>query len=337
MFQKKLTDRHAIERDTSKDWQFVAVPNRFRPAQLKFSIDGGFYSVALVALNVRSPEQGGSGKTDVIHFRSKSPEELRKKIERAYPNATFSLAGPPDLKQQHAQELREQKAREAAEAQQAAEEQDFAERVVNAQRELSAEMTPEKRAEANAASLFTFVTQSPWKDWFRAYPGFFAYPSGTSENCKRLFDYCRHHFGDSVFLHGELDQAMRYLLENCMFFMKSNYKRSEHFERNTVKPYDPSRDKQRTLFTPETPEPISSQQIQQVLAALKQRYGSPVQVTVAKLSAIGVRNPENMFAAIRAKYDADCEQTEGKSSAELKRELSAIRPAISRLDRLKGY
>jgi hypothetical protein len=82
--------------------------------------------ISCVKIGIRSRETGGSGRTDVLHFRASDPAELREQIEQQFPQAVFSQESPGlTLKEQHAQEVKAGK--ETASKQ--AGELDFARRV----------------------------------------------------------------------------------------------------------------------------------------------------------------------------------------------------------------
>ena len=59
-------------------------------------MDSRTYTISLVAKDIKDANNGGSGKKDVLHFRAFSPQELKEKIETAFPNAVFSTEQPKE-------------------------------------------------------------------------------------------------------------------------------------------------------------------------------------------------------------------------------------------------
>jgi hypothetical protein len=94
--QRNLSTKR-FPNEKQEQWIYVCIPNRFRSARWKYTDETRTYSVALVALEKRSGQQGGSNKADVLHFRSATLDGLKKEIEKSFGNAVFSTEQSKEL------------------------------------------------------------------------------------------------------------------------------------------------------------------------------------------------------------------------------------------------
>ena len=234
----------------SKDaYEFVCIPNH-KPARVKFNQ----YSAEVYVFCEPVVTEKGS-RTQTQNFRATSKAVLREQIEAKFPNASFTTSGgtiddaanaKAVLKSIRAQarpvterEIQEARNRLARVYGQGAEitlekcqkesiseavfnallknaEQKFIADVTTEHRKLAAEMDETERKNLTAANVHSFVTESPWKDWFENYrqknngANFFGFPDYSNKNYETLISYCNAR-GWTIPLFGELDAAMRYL------------------------------------------------------------------------------------------------------------------------------
>jgi hypothetical protein len=97
MFQKNLNTKRFTPAPAQKEsiW-YVTIPERFLPATYKYSLDARTYTISLVARDIKDANKGGSGRRDVLHFRGTTAQELRERIETAFPSAVFSTEQPKE-------------------------------------------------------------------------------------------------------------------------------------------------------------------------------------------------------------------------------------------------
>ena len=93
--QKNLNTKRFTPAAKETGW-YVTIPGRFLPSTYKYSLDSRSYSISLVARDIKDATKGGSGRRDVLHFRASRVQELRERIEAAFPNAVFSLDAPKE-------------------------------------------------------------------------------------------------------------------------------------------------------------------------------------------------------------------------------------------------
>jgi hypothetical protein len=356
--QKNLKTKRIIAADTSKAWQYVTLSPKFHPARYKASLDTGLTTVACVTRDVRKAIDGGSGRQDVFHFRAANAAELRDIIERDKVfggTAVFSVANPEmDLKAQHAQDVKAQKAA----AQKEREDFEFVGKVTAAHRQMASEMNPQQLAEAVAINLQSFINDESlvWYEWFRRPEnrGFLSFPNGEKRNRATLLAICNHR-GQILPLLGELDAALRYGLANHHFFLQNTYKRSETDAFHAVVPYAGDVANPRVSFTHSDAEiHAASQKLRKALPAGQVPSEERLQATAKELgisstlldAVMGrtgslleaddargqVRGHRRGSANGNPKYDVS-----NLSSAELKRGLAALRPPVDPNRRRQGY
>ena len=328
--------RFSRKTNPAEEWNHVCIPNKFRAAKIKASIDTGGYYVSLVSVHPRqSGVTGRPPQHDVLHFRGNSPAELREIILKSFPDAVFTNVANSEPDELKAQFRAEQKAA-LERSQKAADAKQFDGLVVSEHRKIERTLTRAQQLEAANQSINLFVNDvaysSPqWIAWFRQHVRFFSYPDNSSKNRDTLLKFCESR-GQIVPRTEEIASAMNYLLQHGHFYMKPSYKRSESDEKNSVQP-----------FVREVPlsETISQEQIREAVRRLIAKFGIPVSVSIERLQACGVPNPEAMFAKIQSIYSA--EPIADKSTEELKGDLQAMRNAArgtvprSFRDNAKGY
>ena len=226
---RKQTDELKQAELHKNDFDYVTLSDKYRPARVKRA-ENGSCTVACMVLNDKGIV---SNRFDRLHYTASNPQELRKKITAAFPNAVFSLGNPEvDPRAQYNQEVKEKQATRQREKEQ----RDFDIAVVEQHKVLADQMSPEQRQEYIVTALQWFINDSEWKDWFRSHLRFFSYPNEEGRNRETLPRYCRQH-GFAVPNHSVLDEAMQYLLNNNHFYLKPSYKRSEADEMNAVREY----------------------------------------------------------------------------------------------------
>jgi hypothetical protein len=326
MFQKKLHDRHLIPADTSRAWTYAVVPNRFRGARWNYLDETHLYSISLVALNVISQNQGGSGRTDVLHFRDDTVEGLRKKLEAAFPNAVvFSTANPElSLKEAHALEVKKAKAEADARAA-AAKEQ---ERVVAASKELANQMSDAEVAQYRVDSLSSFIQSETWREWFRKNAqdgvGFLSFPQNEGRNRDALLRYCEQR-GFRVPNHQVLDEGMRYMLNNRHFYMQNVYKRSQQDAFHAVVPFEQIQSNARKVYHTDEQIKAATKALQRVLPV-----GQAVNREFAQRKAREIGISDAMFNDIAGAQSQPsvAPDVSNLSAKDLKRELAKTRPYV---------
>lgn len=324
-----LHDKRFLRDKPSDGWEYVAIPNKFRAAKIKASVDTAGVHVSLVSVHPNS-----KGKTDVLHFRGNNPQDLKERISKSFPDAVFTVANSEPEQDLKAQFRAEQKAA-LERRQKEAEAKQFDGLVVSEHRKIERTLTRAQQLEAAYQSLNLFATDpaysSPqWIAWFRQRVGFLSYPNQSYCNRDTLLKFCESR-GQIVPRTEEIAEAMNYLLQHGHFYMKPNYKRSERDEKNAVQPFE------REVTVSET---ISQEQIREAVRRLTAKFGMPVSVSIERLQACGVPNPEAMFAKIQSLYSA--EPIAEKSTEALKTDLQAMRNAArseprSFRDNAKGY
>lgn len=136
-------------------------------------------------------------------------------------------------------------------------EQQFIADVTTEHRKLAADLSEQERQNATTANVHSFVTESPWKDWFEDYrqknngANFLGFPDYSNANYKTLIAYCDAR-GWTIPLNGELDQAMRYLLAHSHFYLQHTYPRTQRDAYRAVRPF--------TGVIEETPTPKNEHQ-----------------------------------------------------------------------------
>lgn len=324
-----LHDKRFLKKENPEEWDYVAIPNKFRAAKIKASVDTSGYHVSLVS---RFPN--AKGKTDVLHFRGDNPQDLRERISKSFPDAVFTRLNPEPEVDLKAQFCAEQKAA-LERRQKEAEAKQFKGLVVSEHRKIERTLTRAQQLEAANQSINLFVNDvaysSPqWVAWFRQHVGFLSYPDNSSKNRDTLLKFCESR-GQIVPRTEEIAEAMNYLLQHGHFYMKPSYKRSERDEKNAIQPFE------REVTVSET---ISQEQIREAVRRLTAKFGMPVSVSLEGLQACGVPNPEAMFAKIQSLYSA--EPIADKSTEALKTDLRVMRNAArseprSFRDNAKGY
>ena len=121
-------------------------------------------------------------------------------------------------------------------------ERQFIPDVTTEHRKLAAEMGETEIKNLTAANVHSFVTESPWKDWFENYrqknngANFLGFPDYSNKNYQTLVSYCDAR-GWTIPLSGELDAAMRYLLEHSHFYLQHTYPRTHRDAYRAVRPF----------------------------------------------------------------------------------------------------
>lgn len=329
--------RFTRKTDTKSDWKFVAVPNQFRPTEIRASVDTVGYHVQLVARAPSPSSQAGvPPKFEVVRFRGNSPEELKECILDVYPNAVFTTGNPEpnDLKFQYEKEMKQQKERLAR----AAEQKQFEQDVTSEHRKIAAGLTRREQLRATYGNLNSFATDetfggTSWVEWFRQHPAFLSYPNNSYENRDILIKFCESK-GQFVPLAGEIADAMLYLLQHKHFYMQPSYKRSEVDTKEAVQPFVRE-------ITPA--EQITDDDIREVVKRLTAKFGLPVTVSLERLQAVGIHPAQiqAVFDKLQQLYSP--EPVEEKSTEELKVGLQAMRNAArgnkprARQENLSGY
>lgn len=202
----------------------------------------------------------------------------------------------------------------------------FNEGLIRQHKILSDEMTPQDRENHIGYALNGFMlgtNGSVWTSWFKNYPrNFMSYPDQTFRNRDTVLRYCAAH-GFSIPYDEILDQAMRYLLQNNMLYLKSGYKRSEQDEKNSVRSYDPS--------VPETPI-ISDDAIQKARMHLSKNLPHGLVLSEEKVHEVATRLgiSEEMWAAMNGRPQPKVTPKDLRSEGEIKKELASVRPAATR-------
>lgn len=325
-----LHDKRFYTEPSPDAWEYVAIPNKFRSAKIKASVDTAGFHVSLVSVHLNS-----KGKTDVLHFRGNNPQDLKEHILKSFPDAVFTKLNPEPEVDLKAQFRAEQKAA-LERRQREADAKQFDGLVVSEHRKIERTLTRAQQLEAANQSINLFVNDvaysSPqWVAWFRQHVGFLSYPDNSSKNRDTLLKFCESR-GQIVPRTEEIAAAMNYLLQHGHFYMKPSYKRSERDEKNAVQLFE------REIALSET---ISENDVREAVRRLTAKFGMPVSVSIERLQACGVPNPEAMFGKIQSIYSA--EPIADKSTEELKGDLQAMRNAArgtvprSFRDNAKGY
>lgn len=318
-----------------EQWEFCCIPKQFKTGRLRYSIDGRNYYVKMTSVHPQSDGTSRLARYETRTFRADDPESLRKKILREYTDAVFSRVSQEpelDLKAEHAQQMRDEKAKQSA----LAEKQEFENAVVAEHRKLASRLTKSDRINAACSNLSFFASDpnfsSPeWVRWFAQFQGgFFSYPNGEWLNRDCVLRYCESK-GQTVPLAGEIAEALQYLLAHKHLYLKPTYKRSEIDDFNAVAPF---------VREIKPVEQISQDQIREAVRRLSAKFGMPLQVSVERLQAVGIPNAETMFEKLQSLYSA--EPIAEQSTADLKAGLQSMRNdarggARCRQDNLKGY
>lgn len=316
-------------------------------------------------------------KPDVLHFRNATVDGLREEITKSFPQAIFSNSEPQQADPIRAayQEQRENQPADAKEVEAAreklrkqygvrddhgrqflvpgeeiswdmcqkigirkavfealgqAEQQNYVDGVIRQHKILSEEMTKEEQAKHIGSSLNSFMLGEIWGSWFRNYPNnFFSYPNNQYKNRDTILKYCADQ-GFQIPIHGVLDEAMRFLLDHKMFYLQSSYKRSEKYEMDAVRQYS---------GVENAPPTFSPAQIQEATQRL--RKALPVGSVPSQERILGTARElgisQELLYAIQNPGQQAKAQVGNKSSAELKRDLQAMRPPVKPADYRKGY
>ena len=354
MNQKNLKTKRIIAADTSKAWQYVTLSPKFHPARYKASLDTGLTTVACVTRDVRKKIDGGTGRQDVFHFRANDAAELREIIQKDKmfgSTAVFSMANPEmDLKAQHAQEVKAQKAA----AQKEREDFEFVGKVTAAHRQMASEMNPQQLSEAIAINLQAFINDESlvWYEWFRRPEnrGFLSFPNGEKRNRATLLGICNHR-GQILPLFGELDAAMRYGLANNQFYLRNTYKRSQTDELNAVKEYTGDIANPRVSFTHSDAEIHAASQ--RLRKALPPGQVPSEERLVATANELGIS--QSLLDAVMGRTGSLLEANDARgqvlghlrgnlkpdisslSTKHLKAGLAALRPPVDPNRRRQGY
>jgi hypothetical protein len=208
---------------------------------------------------------------------------------------------------------------------------EFAGKVTDAHRSIESELSPKDIERHTGNNLISFTNECEfggWVEWFKQHPGFLLWPDNSGHNRSVLLDWCRQR-GYAVPRHPELSQGMVYLLEHNHFCLQPSYKRSEKYLKDQVRPF--TREESAS-------ESVSQSDINRAVTALTAKYGAPLKVSIERLNAVGIPNAERVYEALQARYSPN--NAKGKSSAELKTDLQAMRNASgprSRRSNQTGY
>jgi hypothetical protein len=266
------------------DFNWVSAPN-FQNAQVRASIDFNDYFVSLQSLEKTEGVKGAAiQRTAVIRFRGRTKEELREKILAELPQATFSMKEENNnrfltdaLRVAHAEEMERQRSIQAeadAEAQ-------FRAEILAEHRNLARQMSAEDQAMYTNASLGGLATdpESPHRQFLHDNPGFLSFPDGQMKNRETLLKYCQLKNYWPIPTLPELSEAFQYCIENKHFYMRQNYRPSQCDERNSV----------RELTTIRTVrDEFTQNDIERVIASLKQKFGSPIRCDVSRIESLGI-------------------------------------------------
>jgi hypothetical protein len=198
----------------------------------------------------------------------------------------------------------------------------FNEGVIRQHKILSDEMTEQEREAHICHSLNSFMNSDAWSAWFRQFPNnFMSYPNQEYRNRDAVLRYCAAH-GFSVPNHAVLSQAVQYLYENKMLYLKASYKRSEQEEKNSVRVFDAA--------VPETPI-ISDAAIRKAKELLGQNLPHGMMPSQEKIHEIATRIgiSEEMWEAMNGRQ-VSVKPKQLQTVSEIKQELASIRPASTR-------
>jgi hypothetical protein len=207
--------------------------------------------------------------------------------------------------------------------------------LTKAARQYVAEQTPEQQERLLGSQLQDFVNNGEWgwAAWLQARPRFFQWPDNKSGwNRTQLLAYCRAHGSGVVPTHLELATGMKYLLEHGNFFaLKSSYKRSERFEFDALQEYRGDEYVVPTFSDSQIVE--ATQRLRKALPVGSVPSQERIEGTARELGI----SEELLYAIQHPGEQPNKAQVAGKSSAELKRDLQAMRPPVDPADRRKGY
>ena len=113
----------------------------------------------------------------------------------------------------------------------------YADTVTQEHRRLVAELSGEEQAELTRANVTQFSQQEHWKDWLSKFDGnFWSFPNLTNKNYFTLVNYC-YAKGWTCPLVGEIDEAMRVLIDGGFFYFRSTYYRTNRDEMKRVREF----------------------------------------------------------------------------------------------------
>lgn len=211
-------------------------------------------------------------------------------------------------------------------------ERDEATALTNAARAYVAEQTPEQQERILGSQLQDFVNNGGWgwAAWLQARPRFFQWPNDSNWNRTQLLTYCRAHGSGVVPTHLELANAMLYLLEHGHFAMQPSYKRSERDLLNALRKY--TSDEQSVPIFSDAQIREATQRLRKALPVGSMPSQERIEATA---KALGIS--DQLLFVIQHPEQHVRPQVASKSSAELKRDLQAMRPMVAPADRRKGY
>ncbi len=315
---KNLHDKRFYTVPKPEAWEYVAIPNKFRAAKIKYSIDSGLYYVSLVSVHPKELKKGFAPQHDVLHFRDENPEALRKRILESFSDAVFTVANsePDDLKAQFQADQKAALERRQKEA----DAKQYAERFNAGWQSTVENLSPAEQEEGFNQAVQEFISNPEfsnqgWVAKFKTLPNFLSYPDNRWANKTTLKAFCKQR-GWIVPQAAQLAEAFNYLFAHGHFFLKATFKRSERDTMAAVKPFE------REVTLSET---ISENDIREAVRRLTAKFGLPVSVSIERLQACGVPNPEAMFEKLQQLYSV--EPIADKSTAELKQDLQALRNA----------
>jgi hypothetical protein len=214
------------------------------------------------------------------------------------------------------------------EALKAREEQNRVSEVMREHEQNVAQLNPEEAKQFREGNVQLLITQGPngWKEWFASCPNFLHWPNNSGQNYAVLLEWCKQR-GYIVPTVPQLQEGMKYLLDCGHFHRQSEYKRSEQYKRDAVRPF---------TRIESVSESVSDAEINRAVTALTAKFGLPLRVTLESLQSVGTPNAEKVFAALREKFSTP--DLKGMNSEELKaygrdmRNQARGRQPISRYD-----
>lgn len=321
------------------DFNFVAVPNVAKPAFVRASVDTTGYHVTIEPLQ-RAKSQGGGvvPRSVVIHFRANNKSELARKILAEFPTAVFTLTKRDSETVALRQEYQKARIAETEQKRAVKETEDLKRDIVREHREIAASMTPEEQNKFTNLSLTGLCTDpdSPWREFLHDRPNFLAWPNDSYANRNAILQYCQQKGYWPIPTLLELSEAMQYLLRFGHLHLQPSYKRSEVDKKNSVRRFE-------GIVTVENR--VSQDALNIAVRKLRELnpFNPNIEVSIENLRKVGFDNAEEIFTALAEQQGIASEpNVDGKTSAELKKDLQAMRDTrrgtlLSRRDLSKGY